>query len=144
MRKKLEQLSIKEQKETKGRLFTAASAIKSKKQMEQFLKEILTDSEQIMLGRRVWIAQLLLSGYTHEEICIQLKSGHSTVRRISKWLDNKLPGYAEAVESKGRKSRTNTNKSFYISPTSFTSLRRRYPMHFLFFNIAEALINKKN
>lgn len=141
MKKMKEQLSAKEQKETLGRLFTAASAIKNKHQMEQFLKEILTRSEQLMLGRRVWIAQLLLTGHTHEEVCAKLKAGPSTVRRVSKWLDDKLPGYADAVTEKMHKPR---NKKHYerIDPFSFAAMRKKYPMHFLLFNIAEALFKK--
>lgn len=141
MKKMKEQLSEKENKEALGRLFTAASAIKNKKQMKQFLGEILTHSEQLMLGRRVWIAQLLLTGHTHDEVCAKLKAGPSTVRRVSKWLDAKLPGYAEAVATQTRKPR-NTKHYERVPATSFTALRRRYPMHFLFFNIAEALIDK--
>jgi uncharacterized protein YerC len=141
MRKMEEQLNKKEREETLGRLFTAASAIKNKKQMKQFLAEILTHSEQIMLGRRVWIAQLLLTGHSHEQVCAKLQAGPGTVRRVSKWLEEKLPGYGEAMKEKGRRPR-NFNKKDYerIDPHSFKALRRKYPMHFLLFNIAEALI----
>lgn len=137
MRKKKEQLSKQDQEETLKKLYTAASAIKSQKRMEQFLKEILTDSEQLMLGRRVWIAQMLLSGYLQDEICEKLECSPSTVRRISKWLNTKLPGYGEAVSSRGRR----TKVSEQIDPTSFKALRKKYPMHFLFFNVAEAIVS---
>ena len=141
MKKKKEQLSKKDQEEALKRLFTAASAIKTEKQMKQFLQEILTHSEQLMLGRRVWIAQMLLTGHTHQEICERLETGPSTVRRVGKWLDEKLPGYADAVAS--NKNRTEKGKySERVDPTSFYALRRKYPTHFLLFNIAEAIVEK--
>lgn len=142
MKKMFEQLNKKEQEETLQRLFTAASTIKNKNQTEQFLKEILTHSEQLMLGRRIWIAQLLLAGYTQQEIGQKLQAGPNTIRRVGKWLDEKLPGYADAIKRKDKRFKTKNNAE-YVDPFSFKALRRKYPMHFLLFNIAEALISKK-
>lgn len=53
MKKMKEQLSSREEKETLRRLYSAAGAIKTSQQMEDFLKQILTHSEKLMLGRRV-------------------------------------------------------------------------------------------
>ncbi|MBI5156192.1 hypothetical protein HZA45_02860, partial [Candidatus Peregrinibacteria bacterium] len=37
-----------------------------------FLADMLTPSERVMLGRRVRIAQLLLAGFSQDEICKKL------------------------------------------------------------------------
>jgi len=140
MRKMEEQISKRDQKETLKRLYTAACAVKNEKQMEQFLREILTHSEQIMIGRRIWIAQLLLEGYTQDEIGERLQAGPGTIQRVSKWLNEKLPGYAEAVVHKGRR-RNNKKQREHIDPLSFKALRKKYAMHFLLFNIVEKLIS---
>jgi uncharacterized protein YerC len=138
MRKTKEQLSKQDEKETLTRLYTAASAIKNKNQMEQFLREILTESEQLMIGRRIWIAQLLLTGHTHDEIGERLHAGPQTIRRVSKWLNEKLPGYGEAVIQKKRKKKGEHYER--VDPLSFKALRKRYGMHFLLFNIVETLL----
>jgi uncharacterized protein YerC len=106
--------------------------------MEQFLREILTQSEQIMIGRRIWIAQLLLTGHTHAEIGERLEAGPNTIRNVSKWLEEKLPGYGEVLAQK-RKKRSD-GRYEYVDPFSFKSLRKRYSMHFLLFNIVEMIL----
>ena len=144
MKKKHDQLSKEDQKEALRRLFTAASHIKGEKQMEQFLRQLLTDSEQLMMGRRIWIAQLLLEGYTHNEVGERLEAGPRTIHRVSRWLNEKLPGYTDAVRSKGRKPRKGKGaRSDRVDPTSFKALRQKYSMHFLLFNLAEEMLSRK-
>ncbi|MCA9362541.1 hypothetical protein KC906_04150 [Candidatus Kaiserbacteria bacterium] len=79
MKKKIDQLSEQEQIETLDILYTAASAVKGREATKAFLRDLLTPSERIMLGRRIWIARLLLQGYTQAEIGEKLQVGPNTV-----------------------------------------------------------------
>ena len=80
MKKKLEQLSEQQRIETLDILYTAAGSLRGRDSTKAFLKELLTPSERIMLGRRIWIARLLLSGHTHAEIGKKLEVGPNTCK----------------------------------------------------------------
>ena len=45
-------------------VFTAALRLKNKHEMVQFFRELLFDSEVVMLGRRLDVARMLLTGAT--------------------------------------------------------------------------------
>jgi uncharacterized protein YerC len=99
--------------------------------MKRFLRDLLTESERIMLGRRIMIAQLLLSGKTTREIAAELGVGLDTVWRVEKWLVDEVPGYEDALKGMERalkKRRTRAEQA-----ADFARLKRNYPLHFLFF-----------
>jgi uncharacterized protein YerC len=129
MKKKLEQLSDQEQMETLDMLYTAASAIKGRDATKQFLRDLLTPSERIMLGRRIWIARLLLQGHTQAEIGKKLQVGPNTIWRVQRWLQDQMPGYEQAIE--GLESELEKRKG--ADSFSFKALKKKYPMHFLLF-----------
>lgn len=79
-------------------------------------------------------------GHTHREICALLKVSPSTVYRVSAWLDEQLPGYAEAVSAKPRRKKKHDYA--YEDYSGFKALRKKYPGHFLLFNLAEALTKR--
>ncbi len=138
MKKKADQLTPKQYRETISMLFTTANQMQDKKQIESFLDALLTPSEKLMFGRRIWIARLLLEGKSHIEIGEQLEVAGTTILRVNKWLKKQMPEY----EKYAKKQRINTRRPSN-DPFSFTALRSRYPMHFLLFNLAESLFDKK-
>ena len=102
--------------------------------MKLFLRDLLTESERIMLGRRIMIARRLLSGATHREIAEEMGVGTDTVWRIQKWLNDQMPGYEDAV--KGLETEVTKRKTIYIRKVSqhpLAVLKRKYPLHFLLF-----------
>ncbi len=138
MKKKLEQLTSQQQMETLDMLYTAAGAMKGRDATKAFLKELLTPSERIMLGRRIWIARLLLSRYTHAEIGEFLEVGPNTIVKVEKWLKKQMPGYRNAIKAleKEMKQR-NTKRELAQNPFSLQSLKKKYPMHFLLFPLSK-------
>lgn len=134
MKKRRVDLSDQEHIKTLDMLYTAAASVKGRAAVKQFLRDLLTPSERIMLGRRIWIARLLLSGESEAEIGRILKVGPNTVYRVGKWLEDQFPGYEEAIaglekEMDKRAARQEASQE----PFSFAALKRKYPLHFLLF-----------
>ncbi len=134
MKKKISDLTNQQRMETLDMLYTAAGAIKGREATKQFLKELLTPSERIMLGRRIWIARLLLSGYTHAEIGAELEVGPNTVAKVDKWVQQQMPGYREAIKGLEREMKKRQDKrDIAQNPYSLKALKKKYPLHFLLF-----------
>jgi len=115
-------------------LYTAAGSISGREATKRFLKDLLTPSERIMLGRRIWIARLLLQGKSQAYIGEKLKVGPNTVWRVEKWLRDQMPGYEEAIKGLEKELDTRAKKKYlYDNPLSFAALKKKYPLHFLLF-----------
>ena len=98
--------------------------------IQKFLESLLTESEIIMLSRRIEIAELLLNGKNHEEICKRMKVGAITVRSVNKTLRSFL-------ENSIRK-----NKSIYKRISNqkegigtFDYIRKTYKGYFSIINL---------
>src|SRR3989344_7729843 len=98
MKRKINDLSEKDKIQTLDLLYTAASSVHGRDAMKLFLRDLLTTSERVMLGRRVWIARLLLSGHSQVEIGKRLHVGPNTIWRVQKWLEDQFPGYEQAIQ----------------------------------------------
>jgi len=143
MKKKISDLTDKQRMETLDMLYTAASAIRGRDAMKHFLKELLTPSERIMLGRRIWIARLLLTGKTHAEISEKLAVGPNTIVKVERWLEAQMPGYRTAIsglekEIKRRAQIADAKKN----PFGFAALKKKYPLHFLLFTAFDEFTKK--
>jgi uncharacterized protein YerC len=134
MRVKSKLLSDSERMETLDALYTAAGTLKGRDAAKNFLKDLLTESERIMLGRRILIARALLSGHTHDEIVATYKVGKDTIGKIARWLDDQLPGYEKVVDDMEAEFKTRQDKvDIARDPFSFKALKKKYPLHFLLF-----------
>jgi len=134
MKKKLDQLTNHQQMETLDMLYTAAGAVRGRDSTKAFLRELLTPSERIMLGRRIWIARLLLSGHTHAEIGEKLGVGPNTIVKVERWLKNQMPGYRDAIKGLEKEMVARKDKrDIAQNPFGFKALKKKYPLHFLLF-----------
>ncbi len=134
MKKKLDQLTNQQQMETLDMLYTAAGAVKGRDATKAFLKELLTPSERIMLGRRIWIARLLLSGHTHADIGEQLEVGPNTIVKVEKWLRKQMPGYRDAIKGlESELQKRQNQRDIKANPFGLAALKKKYPLHFLLF-----------
>ena len=97
MKVRMRELSNKERIEILDTLYTAAGTVRGRDAMKLFLRDLLTPSERIMLGRRLMIARRLLAGESTVKIAASLKVGRDTIWRVQKWLDDELQGYEKAV-----------------------------------------------
>ncbi len=132
MKKRLEELSEQERIKTLDTLYTAAGTIRGRDAMKLFLRDLLTQSERIMLGRRIIIARMLLRGAQKEEIAKRLGVGYDTVYRVKRWLKDQMPGYEQAVAGLEEETKKRQQKKLYATSALYR-LKKKYPLHFLLF-----------
>jgi uncharacterized protein YerC len=113
-------------------LYTAASAVRGRGAVKLFLRDLLTGSERIMLGRRIIIAQKLLSGASYADITQSLGVGHDTIYRVQRWLSDQMPGYEQAIAGMEKEFSRRQEKKLYAESALYR-LKKKYPLHFLLF-----------
>ena|SRR3989344_2255760 len=134
MKKRPEDLTSEEKMRTLDMLYTAASGVKGRAAMKLFLRDLLTESERIMLGRRILVARLLLQGKNYDEIAQELKMGYRTIYRIERWLHDQFPGYETALKNLEKEMGERAVRAeIKENPFSYAAIKRKYPLHFLFF-----------
>lgn len=119
-------------------LYTAAGTVKGRADMKMFLRDLLTESERIMLGRRILIARMLLAGCSHRYIAAGLGVGFDTISRVGRWLEDKMPGYEKAIEGMRREQeqrywKSDAGKGELYRTSTLYRLKKKYPLHFLLF-----------
>jgi len=72
--------------ETEKLWWKAVEEADRKGEVVNFLKNTLTESEQLMLGRRLMISSLLLRGLTQMEIRFLLDLSPNTTWKVKRWL----------------------------------------------------------
>ncbi|HEY4474189.1 MAG TPA: Trp family transcriptional regulator [Candidatus Paceibacterota bacterium] len=132
MKRRPKDLSDKEMMATLDVLYTAASSVTSRDAVKLFLRDLLTPSERVMLGRRLIIARMLLRGTSYDTIGKKLKVGRATIGRVHKWLQDQFPGFETAVKEMEREFDRRARKA-PVEPFSYAWLKRKYPLHFLLF-----------
>ena len=80
------------QKDTKE-LLKAFLALKTEKECEQFLGDLLTQAEIDEFSNRWKVARMLDAKVSYEEIARVTSMSSTTIARISKWLQNGMGGY---------------------------------------------------
>ena len=120
-------------------LWTSIAELKTRDEVKSFFKDLLSQTEAVMLARRILIAQHLLAGKGYEEIAMEMKTSYVTIGHINRWLisgfggyENAVKGFEKAVEKRFKKYE---GKSGSDMPYSFGWLKKKYPMHFLLFNL---------
>lgn len=138
MKVKTSNLSKEDRIEILDALYTAAGTVKGRAAMKLFLRDLLTESERIMLGRRILIARMLLENCSHRYIADGLGVGTDTIQRVARWLDDQMPGYEKAIaamkdemDDRYRKSKAGRSELYRTSP--LYRLKKKYPLHFLLF-----------
>lgn len=134
------QLSPKKQREYLDRLALIVAHLRKVEDARFFLQRLLTDSEVVMLVRRLEIAELLVTGRTYEQIQRKLKVGMSTIRGVDRWLTDAVHEYRlireqqrEVLKSAkhGRKYRARKTRSSAL-PGSLEHLIRTDYRYILF------------
>ncbi len=122
-------------------LWTSIAQLETRDEVKQFFKDLLSESEAIMLARRIEIAKRLLEGESYDNIANKLGVGKDTIGRVQEWLTSGFGGYEKAINGfdkaleKRFKNPKNINKP---EPYSFDWLKRKYPLHFLLFNLIDS------
>jgi Trp operon repressor len=134
MKRKPDDLSPEDQAQTRALLMRAAQTAFTHKNIEDFLEGLLTPSEQIMLGRRIWIARMLIDNKRYDEIGARLHVGPGTIRHVELWLLKLLPDYGKHIKVQRRKMTEQRRREVARqNPFGLTALKKKYPLHFLLF-----------
>ncbi len=132
MKVKVGALSEKERVEVLDSLYTAASGLKGREAMKLFLRDLLTPSERVMLGRRIVIARRILAGQSAKDIGKELCVGYDTIYRVERWLGDQLPGYEKAIQHLEAEVAKRKDRKLYAQSALYR-LKKKYPLHFLLF-----------
>jgi uncharacterized protein YerC len=133
MKIKSKELTDQQRMETLDALYTAAGTMHGREAMKIFLRDLLTESERIMLGRRILIARKIIAGSGYNDIAADLKVGHDTIYRVQRWLWDRLPGYEKAIEGLEKEYHERQDKKLYAESALYR-LKKKYPRHFLLFS----------
>ena len=137
-------LKPKEKMELLDLLWTTIEQLRNREEIKNFFKDLLSESETVMLARRILVARELLEGRTYEEIMRKYGVGRSTLAGVHFWLQAGFGGYEKALKNfdkviKGRLDKIERAKEIdrksSVMAGSFTALRRKYPLHFLLLNL---------
>lgn len=93
-------------------LFDSLTRFKNRTDVFNFLNDILTPTEQVMISKRLATAVLLAKGYTYESIRDILKVSRSAVASVSNSLSKSGKGYRKVID---RLLRQGKIKNFLIS-----------------------------
>ena len=135
-RVKYQNLTELERKKFLGEFYSMIALLKNREEVKQFFKDLLTLSEVVMISRRLQIAKMLLEGLTYREIQEKLKVGVATIVSVEQWLNRGFGGYRNII---GRHKKQERKFKEYepASPFSLKHLRKKYPLHFLLYNLAK-------
>jgi TrpR-related protein YerC/YecD len=132
-------LTPRQQRQLLNELSEVIAVLKNKQDIQQFLQQLLTRSEIVMLARRLRIAQALVSGKTYDEIRQEVGVGFSTVQLVERWLRATVGDYEDArivyQQRRPRKKKGSVQRRRLDMPDSLGSVRHRYPGHFLLLNL---------
>ncbi|PIP28388.1 MAG: hypothetical protein COX29_01390 [Candidatus Moranbacteria bacterium CG23_combo_of_CG06-09_8_20_14_all_35_22] len=90
---KSHEINSKERYKIIGNFFDIIANLKSKKEVVDFFVGLLTPSENLMVARRIQIAQLLIEGESYETIKNKLKVSFQTITKTERWLHSEDENY---------------------------------------------------
>jgi TrpR-related protein YerC/YecD len=85
-------------------LFAAIASLRTRNEVERFLRDLCTRSELDAMAHRWQVAQLLDEGLPYLEVARRAHASTTTVTRVAQWLRRGEGGYSLAL----RRRRTKT------------------------------------
>ena len=137
--RRVERLSKSEQESLVFDLVYAMVQTKSVSDGALLLQDLLTKSEITILGKRLRIAKLLISGASYEEIEKKLKVSHATIAKIAAWLTDRGEGFRKIVKSLPKNTSGGNRES-----SDWDKYKRRHGMYFWPEVVLEEVIKNSN
>jgi len=78
-----------------------AASITDPRDMQAFLRDVMTEKEIIEISSRLQAAKMLGEGKRYADIIDTTKLSSRTIARISDWMQNGCGGYASALQLVG-------------------------------------------
>ncbi|TSC57224.1 MAG: TrpR-like protein YerC/YecD [Parcubacteria group bacterium Greene0416_79] len=142
-RAKPQLIPSKERQQLLHEFWTAIALLETVDEINNFFKDLLSETEAVMLARRLKIAKLITHGYDYDEIAKIMHASSATIASVHSWLDGGFGGYRESVRKLEtelkRQAAVQEKREKLRDPFSFESLKKKYPLHFLLFNVADDL-----
>lgn len=91
-------ISKSEREKLKKLLFTKIAKLKNQQEVGDFLDDLLTESEIVMIIRRLEIAKMLLDNYLYYQIRDELGVGYDTIRLVRGKLETGSGGYINFIK----------------------------------------------
>lgn len=121
--------------------WTMIALLETQEEAKNFFKDLLSATEALMLARRIQIAKFLLQGKSYETIRESLKTSYVTIAAAHRWLQGGFGGYEKLLprleKELQRRAVANEKSIKEKTPHTFEWLKRRYPLHFLLFNLVD-------
>lgn len=131
----MRKIAEKELQSAMAELWKSFSLMAKQGNSQIFLQHLLTESEKVMLARRILVAKALLKGMSHRSIAEKLHVGLHTVKSVDRWLAE-YKEYRQVIPSLCKNQLTGSrDRSSFNVPHTFRWIRKKYPLHFLILNL---------
>lgn len=104
----------------------AISVLNNSQERMDFITDLLTKQEVVMIARRIKIAKMLIQGRSYQEIQNSMKVGFATISKINQWLAESGQGFRVIAQ---RTKKDNSRKMNY-GREEFNKTKKRYPVAF--------------
>ena len=115
----------------------SVSALKSPVEAANYIKDLLSEAEVMILARRLQIARLLEDGLTYQQVNKETKASFTTIAKVHWWLQQYGEGY-RLVLSRTKQEKVRDN----FSP--FSRLKRKFPLYFWPQILLKEIVNSAN
>jgi len=82
-------------------LIKAVLTLKTSDEVQNFLRDLLTEGEIIEFAKRFKTARMLYEGIPYSKIGKETGFSSTTIARVSKWLNNGQGGYTSLLKKLG-------------------------------------------
>lgn len=131
-------LSKREQDELFIRFAKVLSTLRGSVEAANFIRDLLSEQEALMLARRIWIAELLQQGYTYEHICRDIKVGPGTIAKVQHWMETYGDGFRIVIK------RSKNQPPQKQELTEWRQHKKRYPMYYWPQLLLEEMVKSAN
>ena len=104
-RSKPQRLTFRERQKLLSEFWTAVFLLETVEETRSFFKDLLSETEEVMLARRLKIARLILEGKSYGAIEKTMHAGPGTIASVHAWLDGGFGGYVRAIQKLKREQR---------------------------------------
>jgi TrpR-related protein YerC/YecD len=108
-------------------LCEAMATTRNSQEAAKILTDLLGKQELEMLAKRLKVAELLLEGWTYEDITKAWKVSPGTIARVQTWLQQSGEGYRLAID-RAKPKRESREKN--EAPMRLRGIKKKYPMYF--------------
>jgi len=104
----------------------AISVLDNSEEIMNFITDLLSKQETVMIAKRIKIAKMLIEGKDYQEIQNLLKTSPITISKINQWLLESGEGFRIITERTKIKKSKNNN----LGISEIQKLKKRYPIMF--------------